>query len=155
MLCHSFTKGWEWDNHVIEGCQISESVAELLTHRLKNLPQDVLLGLKICSVFGIHIEQRILDFIRDFDGEDTVDINAGLKAVLELGLIEMSSSSNEFRFSHDLVAQSTLDLIDEEERSHLLQKLASALIRNASAANEFESIIFVTGKQKACRFYRF
>jgi ATP-dependent RNA helicase DDX31/DBP7 len=104
MLCHSFIKGWEWDSQVIEGCKISDSVAELLTDKLKNLPQDVLLGLKICSVFGIQIEKRILDFIRDFDGEDTVDINAGLKAVLELGLMEMTTN-NAFKFSHDLVAQ--------------------------------------------------
>jgi ATP-dependent RNA helicase DDX31/DBP7 len=145
MLHHSFIKGWQWDSRVIEGCQISDSVAELLRDKLKNLPRDVLLGLQICSVFGIQIEQRIIDFIKDFDGDNSVDINAGLKAVLELGLVEMSTN-NAFKFSNDLLAESALDLIEEDDRSKLLQKLASSLIKNATAANEFESVIYVAGR---------
>ena len=39
--------------------------------------------------------------------------------------------------------QTTLDLIPPDEMSGLLQKLASTLVRNASAANELDSLIFV------------
>lgn len=44
------------------------------------------------------------------------------------------------------VHQSALDLIEVEDRSELLQKLASSLIKNATAANEFESVIYVAGR---------
>eukprot|EP00804_Cyclotella_cryptica_P014082 CCRYP_021190-RA/>CCRYP_021190-RA protein AED:0.03 eAED:0.03 QI:0/1/0.85/1/0.83/0.71/7/1221/1474 len=143
ILNHSFCKGWEWEMEEIEACPISESVAELFTFKLKNLPPDVLLGLQICSVFGIQIEHRIINFVQDFDGDDSVDIIAGLKAVLDLGLVEMTRSSNVYKFSHDLIAQAAFDLIEDNERSQLLQKLASALIKNASDANEIESVVFV------------
>lgn len=43
------------------------------------------------------------------------------------------------------VHQSALDLIEVEDRSELLQKLASSLIKNATAANEFE-VIYVAGR---------
>eukprot|EP00804_Cyclotella_cryptica_P007759 CCRYP_001367-RB/>CCRYP_001367-RB protein AED:0.13 eAED:0.13 QI:72/1/0.83/1/0.6/0.5/6/0/1635 len=143
ILNHSFVKGWEWEMEEIEACPISESVAELFTFKLKNLPPDVLLGLQICSVFGIQIEHRIINFVQDFDGDDSVDIIAGLKAVLDLGLVEMTRSSNVYKFSHDLIAQAAFDLIEDNERSQLLQKLVCALIKNASDANEIESVVFV------------
>eukprot|EP00804_Cyclotella_cryptica_P028362 CCRYP_016431-RD/>CCRYP_016431-RD protein AED:0.05 eAED:0.05 QI:491/0.6/0.5/1/0.2/0.16/6/0/1361 len=143
ILCHSFVKGWEWDSEVIEGYPISDSVAELFVFKLNKLPLYALRALQICSIFGTQIEQRVISFVQDFDGEQSVDIIAGLKDALALGLIEMTDTTNVFKFAHDIIAQAAFDLISDDERSVLLRKLASALIRNASAANEIDRIIFV------------
>ena len=43
-----------------------------------------------------------------------------------------------------LCCQAAFDLITADERSQLLQNLASALIKNATAADEIEAVIFVT-----------
>ncbi|KAL3802092.1 hypothetical protein HJC23_010848, partial [Cyclotella cryptica] len=143
ILCHSFVKGWEWDSEVIEGCPISDSVAELFAFKLKKLPPDSLFGLQVCSIFGTYIDQRLINFVKDFDGENSVNINDGLKVALDMGLVEMAGNMNVFKFAHDIIAQAAFDLIQEEERPYLLQKLAAALIRNATAANELDSVIFV------------
>ena len=105
ILCHSFVKGWEWDNEVIENCPIWESVAELFTFKLKTLPDEALVGLQICSIFGIIIDQHTINLIQNYDGDDSVDINVGLKAATELGLIETAGSPNSFKFAHDLILQ--------------------------------------------------
>jgi hypothetical protein len=107
ILCHSTLAGWEWHSEAIEGCPMSQSVAELFTLKLKMLPAHSLHALQICSVFGSQIEQRIIDFIKDFDGEETVDINEGLRVAMDLGLIEMSGSTEAkvFKFPHDLISQ--------------------------------------------------
>eukprot|EP00804_Cyclotella_cryptica_P013328 CCRYP_005112-RC/>CCRYP_005112-RC protein AED:0.18 eAED:0.18 QI:308/1/1/1/0.83/0.57/7/3885/795 len=143
ILRHSFDKGWEWEHEVIERCPISDSVAELLVFKLNKLSSNVLSALQICSVFGIQIEQRIINFVQDFDGDQTIDITDGLKVALELGLIEMTRTTNAFKFAHDIISQAVFDLIRDEERSVLLQKLSSALIRNALAANEIDFVVFV------------
>jgi ATP-dependent RNA helicase DDX31/DBP7 len=104
ILCHSFVKGWEWSNEVIESCQISDSVAELLTFKLKDLPDHVLLALNVCSFFGIQIDKHTINFINDFDGTGSVDIVSGLKVALETGIVEMVGPTT-FKFVHDLVSQ--------------------------------------------------
>jgi ATP-dependent RNA helicase DDX31/DBP7 len=103
ILCHSFVKGWEWDSEVIESCPISESVAELFTFKLRTLSDKALMGLQICSVFGIYVDQRIINFIQGYDGERSANISVGLHAATELGLIEAAGSPNDFRFAHDLI----------------------------------------------------
>ena len=104
-LCHSFVKGWEWDDEVIENCPISETVAELITMRLKSLSEDALIGLQICALLGTKIEQRIINFLRGYDGDNSVNINAALKAAAELGIVETNGSSGDYKFTHDIIAQ--------------------------------------------------
>lgn len=106
ILCHSFVKGWEWDSEVIEGCPISDSVAQLFTFKLETLDKNSLIGVQICSIFGIRIEQRIIDFLEGYDGDNSVDITAGVKAALEVGLVETrQGASNVYNFAHDIIAQ--------------------------------------------------
>jgi ATP-dependent RNA helicase DDX31/DBP7 len=105
ILCHSFVKGWEWDSETIESCPISDSVAELFTHKLKRLSAADVLGLQICSIFGIRIEQQTINLLRGYDGDDSVDIGAALKAAIEVGLVEVHGSLKMFRFAHDIIAQ--------------------------------------------------
>lgn len=104
ILTHSFVKGWEWDSESLECCPISASVAELFTFKLKSLPVDALEGLQICSLFGIQIEQRIISLLEGYDGNNSVNINAGLRVAAEHNLIE-SFGTNTFKFAHDIIAQ--------------------------------------------------
>jgi ATP-dependent RNA helicase DDX31/DBP7 len=104
ILCHSFVKGWEWDSKVIESCPISESVAELFTFKLRSLSNDALFGVQICSIFGIQIDKRVTTLIQGYDGDNSVDINAGIEAAIELGVIETDGFST-FKFAHDLIVQ--------------------------------------------------
>jgi ATP-dependent RNA helicase DDX31/DBP7 len=169
ILCHSFVKGWEWDSETIESCPISDSVAELFTYKLKSLSAADVLGLQICSIFGIRIEQRTISLLNGYDGDDSVDIGAALKAAIEVGLVEVHGSLKMFRFAHDIIAQvrslsmkisfslhitlvlhivtyseqTVFDLIPRDERKQLLKKLVSVLIRNATDAGEIDENVFV------------
>ena len=109
ILRHSFVKGWEWDSEAIEGCPISESVAELFTFKLKMLPTDVLRALQICSMFGIQMEKRIIDHVHDFDENESLDIHAGLEVALQMGLVEIAGTTHAFKFAHDIIAQVSKD----------------------------------------------
>ena len=105
ILCHSLVKGWEWDSEAIETCPISETVAELFTIRLKSLSEDVLIGLQVCALLGIRIEQRTINYLQGYDGDNSVNINVGLKAAAEQGIVETCGSSGDYKFTHDIIAQ--------------------------------------------------
>lgn len=107
LLTHSLVRGWEWDCDVIDSYPISDSVAELFIIKLKSLPKDVLAGLLVCSIFGNCIQQGILDLIHDYDGDKSADLNSGLTAALDLGIVEETRATSDqvFKFAHDIIAQ--------------------------------------------------
>jgi predicted ATPase len=141
LLCHSLTRGWEWDEVSIDIFPITESVAELFTFKLHRLSRDVLLGLQITSIFGTQVEQQIINLVKNYDGRNSVDISAALHVAQSEGLIERAA--NLINFSHDLIQKATIDSICEADLVPLLRKLISALVKEASAANLLDSMLFV------------
>ena len=104
ILCHSFVRGWEWDSEAIEDCPISESVAELFSFKLNSLQGQALMGVQICSIFGIRIDMTTIKLVQGYDGDDSTDIVAGIEAATELGLVE-KDGENTFKFAHDIIVQ--------------------------------------------------
>ena len=72
---------------------LSQSVAELFTFKLKQLPSDAVMGLQIFSIFGTYIDMRVISLL------------AALEAALKLGLVETTGASKAFQFAHDLITQ--------------------------------------------------
>ena len=105
ILCHSLIKGWEWDSEVLESCPISDSVAELFSFKLRTLSEDSLVALQVCSIIGTQIDERIIGFLQDYDGDHNVDMRAALKDASDLGLIETSGSPAVYKFAHDIISQ--------------------------------------------------
>lgn len=141
LLTHSFTRGWEWDADSIDIFPITDSVAELYAFKLKRLPKDILLGLQILSCFGSQIDQHVLQFLADYDGEHSVDVNTAIGVALRMGLIEQAAHF--VSFAHDMIQKATLDSIRDDDLVPLLRKLIAALFTNASAEDQLDSITFV------------
>jgi hypothetical protein len=100
-----------------------------------------------------------------------VDIGAALKAAIEEGLVKEHGSSKVYKFAHDMIAevrslskaisfffvphqsnmpgyfvllkQTVFDLIPRDERSMLLKKLVSVLLRNAEDIGEIDENVYV------------
>ena len=58
LLCHSLTRGWEWDEVSIDIFPITESVAELFTFKLHRLSRDVLLGLQLLAFLELRSNSK-------------------------------------------------------------------------------------------------
>ncbi len=142
LLTHSFTRNvWEYDADSIDICPMTDNVAELYAFKLKRLPPDVLRGLQILAVFGSQIDRRVLGFLTNYDGENSVDITAAIDVGLNEGLLE--KAANLMIFAHDLIQQTAVELLAGNELVSLLSKLAEAIINNASKAGKLESVLFV------------
>ncbi len=141
LLTHSLTRGWEWDEDSIDIFPITESAAELFAFKLQRLPKDILLGMQIVSIFGTQVDQQTINLVKNYDGKESVDIYAALNVAQTEGLIERAA--NLICFSHDLIQKATVDSIREDDRVPLLRKLILVLIKEASATNLLNSMLFV------------
>ena len=141
LLTHSFDRGWEWDADSIDICPITECVAELYAFKLQRLPKNILRGLQILSLFGSQIDQRVINFVADYDRGESVDIAVSIQVASKEGLVERAAQL--VSFSHDMIQKATLDSIQALDLVLLLRKIAGALIRNASTADELDSVLFV------------
>ena len=142
LLTHSLTRGWEWDEISIDIFPITENVAELLAFKLRRLPKETLLGIQIVSIFGTQVDEHIIDLVKNYDGEESVDISTALKVAQSEGLIERAA--NLINFSHDLIQKATFDSIHDDDRVPLLRKLISVLIEEATITHSLNSVLFVT-----------
>jgi predicted ATPase len=141
LLTHSFSKGWEWDADSIDIFPITDSVAELYSFKLQRLPKDVLLGVQILSCFGFQVNQQVLDFVADYDGQDSVDMNAVLQVATSEGLVERAGPL--ISFTHDMILKAAIDSIPDHDFVSLLRKLLTTLIKEASVRGSLDSVLFV------------
>ena len=141
LLTHSFSRGWEWDADSIDIFPITDSVAELYAFKLQRLPKDILLGIQILSCFGFQVDQQVLDFVADYDGEASINMNAALQVATSEGLIERAGHL--ISFTHDTILKASIDSICEADLVPLLRKLITVLIKEASASGSLDSVLFV------------
>ena len=141
LLTHSFSKGWEWDADSIDIFPITDSVAELYSLKLQRLSKDVLLGVQILSCFGFQVDRQILDSVVNYDGNDSVDMNAALQVAVSEGLVERAGHL--ISFTHDMILKAAIDSICEDDLVSLLRKLITVLIKESSATGSLDSVLFV------------
>ena len=141
LLTHSFSKGWEWDADSIDIFPITDSVAELYSLKLQRLSKDVLLGVQILSCFGFQVDRQILDSVVNYDGNDSVDMNAALQVAVSEGLVERAGHL--ISFTHDMILKAAMDSICEDDLVSLLRKLITVLIKESSATGSLDSVLFV------------
>lgn len=121
LLTYSFTRGWEWDADSIDILPITDSVAQLYAFKIRKLPKDTLVGMQILSCFGSQVDQHVLSFVANYDGRNSVDMNATLKVAMSEGLVERAA--NLYCFTHDLIQKATIESICWEALSHFYANL--------------------------------
>lgn len=72
---------------------------------MNSLQDEAITSLQVCSIFGSRIDTIIINLIQGYDGDPSVDLNAGVKAAVGLGLVEKTGSPTVFKFAHDIIVQ--------------------------------------------------
>lgn len=119
---------WIWDEDVIDLQMISEGVAELLTRKLVNLSENVLLTLKIASCFGYQVNDLTMKLLNDEDGF-SFDLIEALNSAVREGLME--KALYQYCFAHDILKESVYNLIPVYGRKQLHQKIGMILMNCA------------------------
>ncbi|MEM7018301.1 MAG: AAA family ATPase, partial [Pseudomonadota bacterium] len=108
---------WTWNEAEIRAQNITDNVAELMTSKLSQLPDNAREALKIAACIGNRF--RIEDLkIAALDN----DINwpGAVQASLHAGLImPLEQVDADYRFAHDRIQQSARNLLSDEARKQL------------------------------------
>ena len=124
---------WVWDDTSIDLQMITESVAEFLTEKLKQLPSDVIKTLNVVSCFG----QVTLSTVRLLDlGQFVTNMMESLEVAMEEGIIERAGPV--FAFCHDMLQESTYNLIPIDERKALHKQIAMSLVQDPEVSENAE-----------------
>ncbi|KAL7524022.1 hypothetical protein ACHAXR_002790, partial [Thalassiosira sp. AJA248-18] len=137
---------WTWDDTAIDLQMISEGVAEFLTKKLKQLPNDVIETLKVASCFG----QVNMSTIQLFDSEQFLPNMLGaLDLAVNKGIVEKAGPI--FAFSHDMLQESTYNLIPMDDRSLFRKKIGMCLAQDPEVAENAELCTLAVDQINICK----
>ena len=143
------TAQWEWDLDQISNLNISESVVQFMTERLKELPPSCIKILELAACIG---NQFTLHILKKIAGKTASEISVLLWPAIEKELIIPLSEDYRlitkdfdfnvaYKFLHDRIRQAAYSLIHEERRRKLNLTIARELIENFTEDEKNDQLI--------------
>lgn len=138
---------WTWDDTAIDLQMISGGVVGLLTKKLKQLPSDVIEALKVISCLG----QANISTIELLDlGEFVPNMFEALESAIKEGIVERAGPV--FAFCHDMLQESTYNLIPPDKRKPLHKMIGMNLvIQDPQNANNPELCTLAADQINICK----
>ncbi|OJJ15985.1 hypothetical protein BKI52_35010 [marine bacterium AO1-C] len=150
LLTYSFKKqSWEWDIQRIQQRKITDNVAELMTDKVSNLPEDVQKTLKIAACFGNKFNLNEVAHIQKTTPENVfkslwVAISAGYVnspgnhlSASALDQSDLQIEQAQFTFAHARIEQAIYGLLSLPEQEQLHQKIGQLLYEKQGASDDF------------------
>jgi len=143
------TGQWDWDLTEISNLNISESVVQFMTERLKELPPSCIKMLELAACIG---NQFTLHILKNIAGKTASEISVLLWPAIEKELIIPLSEDYRlitkdfdfnvsYKFLHDRIRQAAYSLIEDERRSKLNLTIARVLIENFTEDEKNDQLI--------------
>ncbi|HAI77331.1 MAG TPA: serine/threonine protein kinase, partial [Microscillaceae bacterium] len=136
------SRQWKWDIGQIQAMNITDNVVDLMTEKVKQLPEYTQNTLKYAACIGNRFSLSTLALVDDDETttEDNLEI---IKELIEPGLVEglISPYGKEFKFAHDRVQQAVYSLTSdlESRRTHL--KIGRLMVERVPE-EEWENYLF-------------
>ena len=137
--------GWRWDMAEIEATPVTENVAELLSPKLRRLPEEIQRLLRLAACLGHRFKLDTLALVADRSLAETYE---ALMTAIEEGYIypvsepelmaaegqEAQLYLRQHRFAHDRVQQATYALIPADQRAAVHLDIGRILLSRLPAA---------------------
>lgn len=124
ILTFSFTSySWHWDiERVRDEVKVSDNVVSIVVERMKildpNLQRLMTLAAYLPSSFHFDVLEKIVETVENGCEKKTAVLDR-LEDAVTLGFLTNTIGSPYYRFSHDRIQQSSLLLVEEDERNSL------------------------------------
>lgn len=116
---------WMWDAAKIHELKYTEDIVELMTGRLKNLPDATQSLLKIAACLGYYFDVQLLTAILQLPRQE---IDEGLQPAVDEALI-LPSGTN-YNFTHDRIQQAAYSLIPDGGKKGEHLKIGRSLLQH-------------------------
>ena len=132
-------KGWIWDIQKIKALKMTDNVVELMTKKIRILPEETQELLKISACLGNSFDLKDLSHIskKSFD-----EIFGDLKSVITEDFFIIKDTT--YSFSHDRIQEAAYSIIGEEEKNKIHYKIGKELLRHNDEREIQNNIIYIT-----------
>ncbi len=144
---------WRWDIGAIARLGITDNVADLLSSRLRALPETTREALRLAACLGAEFD---LDALARARSAARTTVASDLRPALDQGLVVPASEAYKFvaegdatpvpyRFAHDRVQQAAYALIDERDRADVHLHIGRLLLPPEGEALDAERLFETAG----------
>jgi predicted ATPase/signal transduction histidine kinase/tRNA A-37 threonylcarbamoyl transferase component Bud32 len=144
---------WQWNVTQIEERDITDNVVELMTNKLKNLPEDTKQVLKLAACVGNQFELETLAGIYEKSLQATaINLWAAMAEGLVLPLGDTYKLINlhveglenevtvEYKFAHDRIQQAAYSLLSEAEKQDIHWQVGQLLLQKIPPEEQDQKI---------------
>ena len=140
-------QSWEWDVADIQARDLTDNVVELMTNRVKTLPETTQQSLRLAACIGNQFDLQTVTLIAQQTHKETV---ASLWDAMQAGLIlplgtgyklidqEVPGLTDEvavdYKFAHDRIQQAAYFLNSESERQQIHWQIGQYFLRQISGS---------------------
>jgi len=143
------SRRWTWDDLVIELHTISEDVAEFLAHGLRRLDKNIVYALQVCSCLGFQVTTAIIELLDSGRFMNKNNMLEALESAKKEGLMDKAGPI--YAFSHDMLRESTYELIPESERKPLHRKIGLSLAKDPNVWKDSEICTLAVDQINVCK----
>ncbi|HSA14943.1 MAG TPA: AAA family ATPase [Spirochaetota bacterium] len=130
-----FDDGWRYDREKIQGADLSDNLADHMTRRILNLPDDLMRLLKFGACIGGSFDPELVSRITGHAGKDIFN---DLAEIVNQGII--IKTGNLYKFTHDKIKAAVYAQIAERDRELIHHMIGMTLLRSGGVN---DSNIFV------------
>ncbi|MEW5802010.1 MAG: AAA family ATPase [bacterium] len=148
---------WTWDLARIENMGITDNIVDLMTRKLKKMPEATQKALRLAACIGNRFDLNTLSIIHEKPPRETfldlfpaaqegliIPVSGSGSAAFDT--IESSPFVSQYKFLHDRVQESAYSLIYEKDRKAIHLKIGLQLLHNGTEKELDERIFDVVGQ---------
>lgn len=139
--------GWVWNLEKIKAEEVTSNVLELLTQKIKSLPDEVQEVLQLAACFGSFFK---VEELKTYNQQSDIENSILLQPAVENGLITRSDKA-QYKFIHDRVQEAAYALLTPVMRSNVHYRIAKELLAQWPEQKVRESIFYLVNHFNAGR----
>jgi predicted ATPase/serine phosphatase RsbU (regulator of sigma subunit) len=131
-----FDNEWKYDIDKIKNIEATDNVIDYIVDRIKKLPEDTLVILKIASCIGSKSQIGLLSVISNFN---YIKILNDLKIAFDEGIIIKEKDS--IKFTHDRIKDAIYQMFPKSEKNKIHYIIGKTLLKNESNKENLFEIV--------------
>jgi histidine kinase len=128
---------WTWsENDILANLNVTDNVAEFVSHNIQKLPPSTREALKVAACFGWRFDINLVSFAMK-----GADISAAIEVAVQDGLVEKMAPSL-YKFTHDRIQEASYSFACRTERE-VLHYAIGRMVKQLMDENEVEDAIWI------------